>query len=133
ILPLLFDFAAARESEPHAPRPHHERYAGGAARVRWHLERARSEFRRVFGVEARGCWPSEGAISDEAVRAIEAAGFDWLATSVSVLKPSLVASGVEIPEAGEASDRLLNRGFSQPGGRLECYFRHDGISDLIGF
>jgi alpha-amylase/alpha-mannosidase (GH57 family) len=133
ILPLLFDFGAARESEPHAPRPHHGAYPGGAARVRWHLDRARSEFERVFGFAPRGCWPSEGAISDAAVKAIEAAGFDWLATSVSVLKPSLAASGVVVPEEDAAADRLLNRGFAQPGGNLECYFRHDGISDLIGF
>jgi alpha-amylase/alpha-mannosidase (GH57 family) len=133
ILPLLLDFAAARESEPHAPRPRHEGYPGGAARVQWHLDRARSEFERVFGFEPRGCWPSEGAISDDAVAAIESAGFDWLATSVSVLKPSLEASGVEIPDEQAEAERLLNRGFTQPGGKLECYFRHDGISDLVGF
>lgn len=137
ILPLLFDFAAARESEPHAPRPHHVAYPGGAERVRWHLERARREFERVFGFAPRGCWPSEGAISDAAVRAIEAAGFDWLATSVSVLRPSLAASGIDVPEDGAEADRLLNRGFAvrsgTVAGRLECYFRHDGISDLIGF
>jgi alpha-amylase/alpha-mannosidase (GH57 family) len=133
ILPLLFDFGAARESEPHAPRPHHEGYPGGAARVQWHLARARSEFERVFGFAPRGCWPSEGAISDAAVRAIESAGFDWLATSVSVLKPSLIAAGVAIPEEQVEAERLLNRGFAPPGGKLECYFRHDGISDLVGF
>jgi alpha-amylase/alpha-mannosidase (GH57 family) len=133
ILPLLLDFGAARESEPHAPRPHHAAYPGGAERVRWHLDRARREFERVFGFAPRGCWPSEGAISDEAVRAIGVAGFDWLATSVSVLKPSLAKSQVAIPEDGAAAERLLNRGFAQPGARLECYFRHDEISDLIGF
>src|SRR5512139_1166023 len=133
ILPLLFDFAAARESEPHAPRPHHDAYPGGAERVRWHLERARHEFERVFGFAPRGCWPSEGAISDATVKAIEAAGFDWLATSVSVLRPSLAASGIEVPEERAEAERLLNRGFAVPDGRLECYFRHDDISDLIGF
>jgi alpha-amylase/alpha-mannosidase (GH57 family) len=133
ILPLLFDFAAARASEPHSPRPHHAAYPGGAERVRWHLDRARQEFERVFGFAPRGCWPSEGAISDVAVRAIESAGFDWLATSVSVLKPSLRASGVELPEEGAEAERLLNRAFALPGSELECYFRHDGISDLVGF
>jgi len=138
ILPLLLDFGAARESEPHAPRPHHAAYPGGAERVRWHLDRARQEFERVFGFAPRGCWPSEGAISNEAVTAIEAAGFDWLATSVSVLRPSLAKSQVDVPEDDAAAERLLNRGFSLQGerparGRLECYFRHDGISDLVGF
>ena len=42
--------------------------------MRWHLAHARAEFERVFGHAPRGCWPSEGAISDAAVRAIEAEG-----------------------------------------------------------
>lgn len=133
ILPLLFDFAAARESEPHAPRPHHARYPGGARRAQWHLQRARVDFERVFGHAPRGCWPSEGAISDEAVAAIEAAGFDWLATSVAVLRPSLERSGVEIPAEPEQAERVLNHAYALPGRRLECYFRHDALSDLIGF
>jgi alpha-amylase/alpha-mannosidase (GH57 family) len=133
ILPLLCDFAAARQSEPQAPRPRHASYPGGAERVRWHLQRAQREFVRVFGQPPRGCWPSEGAISDAAVRAIDVAGFDWLATSVSVLKPSLAAAGVEVPEESAAAERLLNRAFAPPGSKLQCFFRHDAISDLIGF
>ena len=133
ILPLLFDFAAAREGEAHAPRPHHAGYPGGAERVQWHLERARTEFERVFGHAPRGCWPSEGAISDDAVRAIEAAGFDWLATSVAVLRPSLQLSGVEVPRDEHAAEPVLNRAHALPDSGLECYFRHDGFSDLIGF
>jgi len=133
ILPLLLDFSAAREGEPHAPRPHHAGYPGGAERVRWHLTQARAHFERVFGQAPRGCWPSEGAISDAAVRAIEESGFDWLATSVSILRPSLQLSGVEIPEEQAAAEKLLNRAHALPGSNLECYFRHDGTSDLIGF
>ncbi|HXC58137.1 MAG TPA: glycoside hydrolase family 57 protein [Steroidobacteraceae bacterium] len=133
ILPLLLDFQTARESEPAAPRPQHTAYPGGAERVRWHLSHARTQFERVFGHAPRGCWPSEGAISDAAVRAIETAGFDWLATSVSILRPSLELSGVSLPDDQDAAERLLNRAHSLPGSELECYFRHDAISDLIGF
>jgi alpha-amylase/alpha-mannosidase (GH57 family) len=133
ILPLLFDFRAAREGEPDAMLPRHANYPGGGARAAWHLERAVATFRRVFGRTPRGCWPSEGAVSEPAVRAIEAAGFDWLATSVSVLRPSLQQGGQLIPESVGAQDQLLNRPFALPASQLECYFRHDGISDLIGF
>src|SRR5690606_5238388 len=35
ILPLLLDFGAARESEPHAARPHAPAYPGGAERAAW--------------------------------------------------------------------------------------------------
>src|SRR5690606_19984015 len=40
ILPLLLDFGAARDSEPHAPRPQSPGYPGGAERAAWHLQRA---------------------------------------------------------------------------------------------
>jgi alpha-amylase/alpha-mannosidase (GH57 family) len=120
ILPLLLDFTSARESEPHAARPHQVCYPGGAERVRWHLERARAHFERVFGHAPRGCWPSEGAINDAAVRAVEAAGFDWLATSVSVLRPSLKVSGVAVPDDRDAAERMLNRAHALPGSELEC-------------
>jgi alpha-amylase/alpha-mannosidase (GH57 family) len=72
-------------------------------------------------------------VSVEAVRAIEAAGFDCLATSVSVLRPSLVRSGIAVPEEQAAADRVLNQPFALPAGRLACFFRHDRVSDLIGF
>jgi alpha-amylase/alpha-mannosidase (GH57 family) len=133
ILPLLIDFGAARESEPHAARPHAPGYPGGAARATWHLQRAVESHERVFGRRPRSCWPSEGAVSEAAVAAIEAAGFECLATSSSVLAPSLQLSGVEIPHDPGAADRLLNRPWHLPGSRLACFFRHDGLSDLIGF
>jgi alpha-amylase/alpha-mannosidase (GH57 family) len=133
ILPLLFDFGAAREGEPHAPRPHAESYPGGAERAAWHLQRAVESHQRVFGRRPRTCWPSEGAISEPAIAAIEAAGFDCLATSVAVLAPSLALSGIEIPGQQDAAERMLNRSWHLPGSKLACFFRHDGLSDLIGF
>lgn len=133
ILPLLFDFDAAREGEPDAGRPASPAYPGGAERVAWHLRRAVECHQRVFGRRPRSCWPSEGAVSDLAVAAIEAAGFDCLATSVAVLRPSLQRSGIEVPDDERERDRLLNQPFALPGSKLSCFFRHDGISDLIGF
>jgi alpha-amylase/alpha-mannosidase (GH57 family) len=87
----------------------------------------------VFGRAPRGCWPSEGAISEPAIRAIEAAGFDWLATSVAVLRPSLALSNMPVPEDNAAAETQLNRAFRIPGSDLSCFFRQDAISDLIGF
>ncbi|MEO8309357.1 MAG: glycoside hydrolase family 57 protein [Pseudomonadota bacterium] len=133
ILPLLLDFASAKDGEPAAPGPRHASYPGGAERVAWHLQQAVQFHERVFGRAPRGCWPSEGAISEPAIRAIEAAGFDWLATSVAVLRPSLALSGIAVPSDNNAAERLLNRAFRIPGSNLDCFFRHDAISDLIGF
>jgi alpha-amylase/alpha-mannosidase (GH57 family) len=133
ILPLLLDFHAARDSEPSAPLPHHAQYPGGAERATWHLREAVVCFQRVFGRAPRGCWPSEGAISEGALHAVEAAGFDWLATSAGVLRGSLELSQVPIPADETATELLLNRPFSGPDSRLACFFRHESMSDLIGF
>ncbi len=133
ILPLLLDFGAARESEPHAPLPEHAAYPGGAQRAAWHMDEAVRCFERVFGRRPRGCWPSEGAISNAAVRAIDAADFDWFATSASVLRGSLEKSGVVIAEEEEAQERQLNRAHGMPGCRVAGFFRQEMLSDLIGF
>jgi alpha-amylase/alpha-mannosidase (GH57 family) len=133
ILPLLFDFGAARDSEPNAGLPASPAYPGGAGRAAWHLQRAVECHQRVFGRRPRSCWPSEGAVSAQTVAAIEAAGFDCLATSVSVLKPSLERSGIAVPDEQPAAESLLNQPFALPGSKLACFFRHDGYSDLIGF
>jgi alpha-amylase/alpha-mannosidase (GH57 family) len=133
ILPLLLDFGAARDSEPGAGLPQSPTYPGGATRAAWHLQRAVATHERVFGRRPRTCWPSEGAVSVQAVAAIEAAGFDALATSVSVLRPSLERSGIEVPEDQAQAEQLLNQPFALPDSRVSCFFRHDGYSDLIGF
>jgi alpha-amylase/alpha-mannosidase (GH57 family) len=133
ILPLLFDFGAARDSEPEAVLPASPSYPGGAARAAWHLQRAVECHQRVFGRRPRTCWPSEGAVSAPAVAAIEAAGFDCLATSVGVLRPSLERSGIDVPDEQAAAEVLLNQPFALPRSRLSCFFRHDAYSDLIGF
>jgi alpha-amylase/alpha-mannosidase (GH57 family) len=133
ILPLLFDFQAARDGEPASGLPLADHYPGGAERAAWHLRRAVECYERVFGRKPRGCWPSEGAISAASVNAIEAAGFDWLATSESILRPSLVRSGEKVPDDSAAAERMLNQGFALPGSELNCYFRNDRMSDLIGF
>ncbi len=133
ILPLLFDFAAARDGEPASGLPLADHYPGGAERAAWHMRRAVECYERVFGRKPRGCWPSEGAISSDAVGAIEAAGFDWLATSESILHPSLARSGVTVPNDTAAAETLLNQGFALPDSKLACYFRNDRLSDLIGF
>jgi alpha-amylase/alpha-mannosidase (GH57 family) len=128
ILPLLIDFGAARESTPAAPLPHHAGYPGGADRTTWHLAEAVRVFTRCFGTPPSGCWPSEGAVSSAALRLIDAAGFGWASSSGNVLRASLAASG-----ARDGEPDALRRAYQPPGARLQCFFRDDRLSDLIGF
>jgi alpha-amylase/alpha-mannosidase (GH57 family) len=124
ILPLLYDFATAREATPDAPLPHAARYPGGAERAIWQMREGLRVFRDAFGVTPAGCWPSEGAISTAAVELIEASGFRWLASSATVLRGCL---------AGQSQPVEPTRPYRLPGKQLCCFFRDDGLSDLIGF
>jgi len=124
ILPLLIDFQSAREAMPGAPLPKEAVYPGGAQRAAWHMEEALRVFTRIFGRAPAGCWPSEGAISGPALKVIEEHGIKWIATSSNVLRGCLGS------EAGHAPEL---QAWAAPGNALQLYFRHDELSDLIGF
>jgi alpha-amylase/alpha-mannosidase (GH57 family) len=125
ILPLLLDFNAARESIPGAPLPRAAAYPGGEERCAWHMREALRVFTRVFGRAPVGCWPSEGAISTRALAIIEQHGLRWAASSGNVLRGCLNGTATEeAPELGA---------WQQPGHELRLFFRHDELSDLIGF
>jgi len=128
ILPLLFDFGAARDSVPDAPLPQHPGYPGGAERAQWHVIESIRSYEKYFGVRPRGCWPAEGAISDPTLRLLDAHGFSWAASGANVLRGALAANGSS-PDAGEA----YNRPYQLAGTRLQCFFREEGLSDRIGF
>jgi len=127
VLPLLFDFASAREADRGITLPASGRYPGGADRARWHLARAVQVFSRSFGVRPRGCWPPEGALSRDAVDLIQSFGFDWVASGQAVLARSLAAAGER------ALDEYLYRANRLRGGRTACFFRDDELADRIGF
>jgi alpha-amylase/alpha-mannosidase (GH57 family) len=128
ILPLLFDFNAARDSEPDAQLPQHQGYPGGAGRAQWHVAESIRSFEKYFGVRPRGCWPAEGAINEPTLRLLDAHGFEWAASGATVLRASLGVSNLD-PNATQA----YNRPYQLPGTALNCFFREEGLSDLIGF
>jgi alpha-amylase/alpha-mannosidase (GH57 family) len=129
ILPLLLDFNAAREAMPEVELPELKGYPGGEARVRWHIRKGIEIFEKHFGTRPRGCWPSEGALCDDSLRILDEEGFDWTASGQQVLHNSLSR---EFGDDG-APDGWLYRPWRVHEGRLRCYFRDDGVSDLIGF
>lgn len=124
ILPLLLDLQSAREAVPDLPLPHC-RYPGGEARVRDQLARARAVFERFFGSTPAGCWPSEGALSEAAVRQIGAAGFRWTASGQAVLRNSRGPVDPESP--------CIHHAYRLRELTPVCFFRDDGLSDKIGF
>lgn len=126
ILPLLCDMGSARVAMPRASLP--------GVRFR-HPEDARAQvtlamdyFSGVFGFAPAGMWPSEGAVSDEALSVMAGCGIRWAASDEGVLAASL-STGL-----GEGKRRLYRPYvFGGDGDKIALLFRDRHLSDLIGF
>jgi alpha-amylase/alpha-mannosidase (GH57 family) len=130
IIPLLLDFHCARDAVPLAVLPEHPAYPGGEQRARWHIEEAVRTFTAAFGAAPAGCWPAEGAVSEGTLRLLSAVGgFRWAASSASVLRGSLLLGAPQLAEDPQA----FNRPYRAPGTSMDCFFRDDHLSDLVGF
>lgn len=123
IVPLLLDLGSAREAMPDVQLPINHAYPGGRERALWHLQQGRETFARVFGREPVGLWPSEGGVSQDALQLFAESGFRWVASGGSVLKNS------HKPTDHACSHRVYRFGEAA----IDCVFRDDGLSDLIGF
>jgi alpha-amylase/alpha-mannosidase (GH57 family) len=126
IVPLLLDLESAKEAMPDAHMPALSNYPGGRERARWHLEEGRRVFEEHLGITPVGCWPSEGGVSRAALELLTECGFKWAATGGSVLHNSLARAGQEAP-------KCIHHPYRIEGSDIRCFFRDDGLSDLIGF
>ncbi len=130
IVPLLLDIESAREAQPDVTLPAVASYPGGEERSRWHIEKGIETFEHFFGFKPQGCWPSEGAVSTATLALLDEYGFRWAATGESVLNNTL---GCEEIDAEVRNAHCLHRPYRVAGGKGSCFFRDDGLSDLIGF
>ncbi|HEX9593528.1 MAG TPA: glycoside hydrolase family 57 protein [bacterium] len=131
ILPLLCDTDTGAMSNPatHLPRQRLRRPGDAAEQVR----RALRRHQEAFGAPPRGCWPSEGSLSQEVVELLATAGVGWAATDERVLFASLAKPGRDGDSA--AAPVELYRAYRAPGaaGGLTLFFRDQPLSDRIGF
>ncbi|MEN8108200.1 MAG: glycoside hydrolase family 57 protein [Pseudomonadota bacterium] len=128
IMPLLLDLDTAREALPDITLPKHAAYPGGKERLDWHIREGLQSFEQYFGCKPTGCWPSEGGISTATLETLEAHGFSWAASGESVFRHS-----INHPANSAVADSNLYQAFHIGDGKLACFFRDDGLSDLIGF
>ena len=126
IMPLLLDLKSTHEAMPGASLPELDAYPGGDERVKWHLEKGIQTFKRFFGTKPKGCWPSEGSISADTLKILSDSGFNWTASGGSVLGNSL-----KLPE--NKGPNGIHHPFKLDNTKIACFFRDDGLSDLIGF
>ncbi len=125
IVPLLLDINSTLEAMPDAELPEITSYPGGEERSHWHMDEGLRVFESYFGFKPKGCWPSEGAISTETLKLIGQHGFNWAATGENVLRNSLNKS--DMPDAS------IHKPYQVSEQGPACFFRNDGLSDLIGF
>ncbi|MDH5301097.1 MAG: glycoside hydrolase family 57 protein [Gammaproteobacteria bacterium] len=130
IVPLLLEFNSAREAMPQAPLPEFPHYPGGEDRTRWHIEKGFQVFERYFGFRPRGCWPSEGSVSEETIKQYAEFGVQWLASGETVMRSSVAQSPTL---QGRLEGSCLHSSFQFGQNPLRLFFRDDGLSDLIGF
>lgn len=126
IIPLLIDIKSSQQALPDAELPLANEYPDGYERSRWHMQKGIEVFKKYFGVEPQGCWPSEGSISAETIQLISDMGFKWLASGETVLKNSLQKSDM-------ITDDCIHESYQYRDTSTACFFRDDGLSDLIGF
>ncbi len=126
IMPLLLDLQTTHEAIPDALLPDRDTYPGGEERVKWHLEKGVHTFTRFFGTKPKGCWPSEGSISKQTLKVLSDFGFGWAASGGTVLQNSL-----HLSDHKEVIG--IHHPFKLKNTKITCFFRDDGLSDLIGF
>ncbi len=134
IIPLLIDLNSAREAMPGVALPRSACYPDGRNRAKWHLHEGIKKFEEYFGKRPRGCWASEGSLSDDTLKLLYEAKFEWAATGDSVLHNSLRAHDNQtVAIELENEKKSLHRAYEFAGVKIKTFFRDDGLSDLIGF
>lgn len=131
LAPLLIDFASAKEAMPDVQLPNSPHYPKGRQRVTAHIRLAKNSHRERFGVEPQGMWPAEGSISTETLGLLAAEGCRWAASGENVLVNSLRHLQHAVPERTQYLYRPYR--LEKGGEGLQCFFRDDVLSDLIGF
>ncbi len=123
ILPLICDSDIAGVSHPGVPLPPRFRYPKDA---KDQLQRAHDYIQQHLGIAPAGLWPSEGSVSDEALRLAAECGFKWAATDNGVLARTLNNDGSPV-----YTYRPYR--WQQDGREMGLLFRDHFLSDLIGF
>ncbi len=135
ILPLLCDTNIGAESSPGLDLPTRRFRHPDDAAVQ--IQRALDSQQALFGVRPKGLWPSEGSVSDEALKLAARQGIDWMAADEGVLGRSLDFNFVR--DNGdhlqpEGAQRLYNiYRYEHDDTRMHLVFRNHRLSDLIGF
>ncbi len=129
ILPLLCDSGIAASANTRALLPDsrfkHPEDAEGQ------IESALKYAGRVFGSRPAGMWPSEGSVSDAAVKLFARHKVAWVATDEAILRKTLIKSG-HAP-SGNFLEKYFAYNYAGGSKNVRMFFRDHALSDKIGF
>ncbi|MBE7560951.1 glycoside hydrolase [bacterium] len=133
ILPLLIDNECAREAMPEAelPEPVFRHPEDAEAQIALGM----AAYRRWFGRDPAGMWPSEGSVSAALVPILSKLGVAWIATDEEILAHSRKKPLTRHVDDTLAEPEALYRPYRLAGGKKPVYaiFRDRLLSDHIGF
>jgi alpha-amylase/alpha-mannosidase (GH57 family) len=124
ILPLLCDNSICRESAPSLNLPKNQFIHPEDAEEQ--IVNALNYIEKNLGRKPSGIWPSEGAVSMEALDILARQGIKWSATDESILANTL---GEKFSHSSIYMPYLLDTGRNQ----INLFFRDHYLSDAIGF
>lgn len=133
ILPLVLNTDLARVAVPDIELPARFSYPLDAIEQ---VNRGVQFYTDTFGQPPTGMWPAEGAVAQEIVNMVGAAGIQWMATDEEVLARSLGQTGFARNAQDTVQDAAtLYRPYiaSSPNHEVYTVFRDKVISDKVGF
>ncbi len=125
ILPLLFTSFAGKDANSHTHLP--KNIFSHPEDAIWHVQAAVDFYRQRFGMEPRGMWPSEQAVSRDILPIFTKTKLNWIVTDETILWKTC-------PKV-KRDGRILYRPYTLKvkDAELNVVFRDRFLSDLIGF
>ena len=129
ILPLLCDSSVAVRANPRTILPDKQyRHPEDAD---FQVKSALDYGKKIFGFRPKGMWPSEGSVSDDALKIMIKNGASWTATDEAILRKTLAISGKTTSD--DFLEKYFPYDFVSNNGSVRMFFRDHELSDLIGF
>lgn len=139
ILPLIYNSNEAKVGNPQAELPKQFSYVQDAIAQ---LDESVKIYAETYGVNPKGLWPGEGAVSEDIVPLVGNAGYIWMASGEQVLASSLGIGSFtrDAKDTVQEADKLYRPYFVHgaadgpiQGPRVLMVFRDTLLSDKLGF
>lgn len=133
IMPLLLDTMSAKISTPDLPLPFIRFSYNEDAKKQISL--GKDFYKEIFGVEPKGMWPPEQAVSPEFMRIITEFDINWIVTDEKILFKTLGEELIRDNEGFILNPELLYKPYRMNlnGKEIFVLFRDQFLSDRIGF